>query len=148
MAERPGQFEVLLGQVDPTDLRDALLTIIENNRNHLQPYPASCSARIHREETFEKLYNLKQEKFQISRKDVDKQYRLLEDDAFPELTYEKSKTCCWNSSTSAMHQIIMDYNAFLLKNQCVEPVGFFWNTGYSVFEQCAQDTGRTHQWRP
>jgi hypothetical protein len=147
IAARPGQFQSLLGEVDPADLRDALIAIIEDNRNHLRQYPASCSARIRREETFEKLYELMQEKFNMSKAEVDNEYRILEDYALPELEYEKSKTCCWNSSTSAMHQIIMDYNESLMANQCVAPVGFKWDNGYSVFKQYAEETGRGLQWR-
>ena len=148
IAARPSQFNDLLGEVDPAALRDALLTIIEDNRNHLRQYPASCSARIRREETFEKLYELMNEKFSMSRDDVDREYRILEDYVFAELEYEKSKTCCWNSSTSAMHQIVMDYNQSLMTDQCVEPVVFKWNQGYDVFADYAEQTGRGHQWKP
>lgn len=148
IAARPGQFGDLLGEVDPADLRDALLGIIEDNRNHLRQYPASCSARIRREETFDKLYELMNEKFNMSRDEVDREYRILEDYVLAELEYEKSKTCCWNSSTSAMHQIIMDYNQSLMTDQCVDPVVFKWNQGYDVFAAYAEQTGRGHQWKP
>jgi len=148
IAARPGQFEDLLGEVDPADLRDALLTIIEDNRNHLRQYPASCAARIRREETFEELYELMNEKFNMSRDEVDQQYRILEDYVFAELVYDQSKTCCWCSSTSAMHQIVMDYNHSLMESQCVEPVVFKWVQGYDVFQQYAEETGRGHQWKP
>jgi len=78
----------------------ALIAIIEDNRNHLRQYPASCSARIRREETFDKLYALNEERFGMSRAQTDQQYRTLDDYALAELEYEKSKTCCWNSTTS------------------------------------------------
>ena len=148
LKSRPAEFETLLGEVTPEQLRTALLAMIEDNRNHLRQYPASCSARERREETFDKLYALNQERFGISRAQTDQQYRSLEDYAFAELEYDKSKTCCWNSSTSAMFQIVMDYNQSLMETQCVQPVVFKWDGGYSVFEQYAEQTGRAHQWKP
>jgi hypothetical protein len=148
ISSRPAQFETLLGETDPAAMRDALLAMIQDNRNHLRNYPASCSARIRREESFDKLYALMQEKFGMSKAQVDNQYRILEDYALAELAYEKSKTCCWNSSTGAMHQIVMDYNESLMADQCVEPVVFKWNNGYDVFKQYAEATGRGAQWRP
>ena len=41
---------------------------------------------------------------------MDAQYRIFEDYVFAELEYTESKTCCWNSSNSAMFQIAMDFN--------------------------------------
>ena len=148
IAARPGQFETLLGETDPAALRDALLAMIDDNRNHLRNYPASCSARIRREEAFTKLYALMEEKFSMSKAQVDAEYRILEDYVLAELQYDKSKTCCWNSSTNAMHQIAMDYNQSLMETQCVEPVVFKWNNGYDVFAQYAEQTGRAAMWKP
>jgi hypothetical protein len=149
IAARPAQFEDLLGEVDPADLREALLHMIEDSRNHLRQYPASCAARIRREEAFDELYELNETEFGVSRAETDRQYRKLEDYVFAELVYEDSKTCCWCSSTSAMYQIIMDYNEALMEDGCQEPVVFkAMGGGYDVFEQFAEDTGRGHLWRP
>ncbi|HNS98275.1 MAG TPA: hypothetical protein PLJ27_06290 [Polyangiaceae bacterium] len=148
ISSRPEQFETLLGESDPAAMRDSLLAMIEDNRNHLRNYPASCAARTRREEGFDKLYTLMQNKFGWSKSQVDQKYRILEDYVFAELEYDKSKTCCWNSTTSVMHQIAVEYNESLMTNQCVEPVVFKWNNGYDVFKQYAEQTGRGFQWKP
>ena len=126
-----------------------MLRRIEDARNHLREYPASCAARERREEAFRDLYILNQNEFGMSKEETDRQYRKLEDYVFAELVYNKSKTCCWNSSTSAMYQIIMDYNRSLMQDQCVEPVVFkAVNGGYEVFKQYAEETGRGYLWKP
>jgi hypothetical protein len=146
---RPAQFELILGEVAPEQLRDALLGMIEDKRNHLRQYPASCSAREGREEAFEQLYQLMQSEFSVGRAQVDADYRTLEDYAFQKLEYAVSKTCCWNSSTAAMFQIVMDYNESLMVDQCVEPEVFkCTGGGYQVFEAYAQQTDRGHLWKP
>ncbi len=146
---RPQEFEELLGEVSPEELRESLLRRIEDARNHLREYPASCAARERREEAFRELYELNRTEFGLSKEETDRQYRKLEDYVFAELVYERSKTCCWNSSTSAMYQIIMDYNRSLMEDQCTEPVVFkAVNGGYEVFRQYAEETGRGHLWKP
>lgn len=145
---RPATFQNILGEVSPEQLRDALVAMIEDARNHLRQYPASCSARINRERHFSELYTLMQRDFNKTSVQVDADYRTLEDYVFAELEYGISKTCCWNSSTAAMHQIVMDYNQSLQANACAEPV-VFKNTagGYEVFRQYAEETGRGHLWK-
>ncbi len=145
---RPGRFETLLGQADPAVMRDALLQMIEDKRNHLRQYPASCSARTGREEAFHELYELMAEEFNMSAAEVDANYRILEDYVFAELEYTESKTCCWNSSTAAMHQIVMDYNQSQMEDGCVAPTIFMNDNGYGAFEQYAEQTGRGHLWKP
>jgi hypothetical protein len=145
---RPTTFDRILGQVAPAELRTALLGVIEDARNHLREYPASCSARSKREDAFEELYELMETSFSTSRADVDAEYRLLEDYVFAELEYTKSKTCCWNSSTSAMYRIAMDYNESLQENACSEPVVFkCQGGGYQAFASYASQTGRAHEWK-
>ena len=145
---RPAQFEDLLGEVDPAKKREALVQMIEDTRNHLRQYPASCSARIKREDGFELLYKLNEEKFGVSRAQTDAQYRALEDYVFGELEYTKSKTCCWNSTTAAMYQIAMDYNASLAEQACVDPVVFkATGGGYEAFRAFAEQTGRGALWK-
>ena len=41
--------------------------------------------------------------------ELDEKYRTLEDYVLAELVYEQSKTCCWNSTTTAMYEIVMSY---------------------------------------
>lgn len=144
---RIAQFEDLLGEVDPTQLREAYLQMIGDARNHLKQYPASCAARIRREEAFEKLYEVNYLHFDKSHAETDADYRLLDDYAFAALEYEQSKTCCWNSSTEAMYQIIMDYNRMRQEDQCQEPVVFMaMGGGYNLFKEYAEQTGRGHLW--
>ncbi len=150
--ERPSLFEELLGDVDPQQMLEALVHGINDARNHLRNYPASCAARERREAAFERLYEFAANNLGMTRYQVDVQYRTLDDYVFAELVYQQSKTCCWNSSTNAMYQIIMDYNRQLMadaaaNDQCAEPVVFKWDEGYDVFKNYAEATGRGHLWR-
>ncbi len=111
IAARPARFEQLLGQISPEDARDGLLSSIEDARRHLRSYPASCAARERRERSFAELYDLMEREFGTSPAEVNRQYRSEEDYIFAELEYTASKTCCWNSSTSAMYQIVVDLAA-------------------------------------
>lgn len=147
LAARPGEFQNLLGQVNPYQLREAYLQMIEDARAHLRQYPASCSARTHREEAFEKLYQVNEQHFNMDRAATDRQYRVLEDYVFAPLVYQQSKTCCWNRTTSAMYQIIMDYNREQQNGGCTTPVVFkAENGGYERYRQYAESTGRGAQW--
>jgi hypothetical protein len=137
MHRRPGEIDALLGEADPEKMKEALLGIIAEKRAHLQSFPASCSARIKREEAFGDLYDLMEEHFGVSAEAVDEEFRVLEDYVFAELVYEQSKTCCWNSSTAAMFDTVMDLNAARQEEAgeaCVEPVVFkATDGGYEAF---------------
>ncbi len=147
ISARPGEFQNLLGQVNPYQLRDAYTQMIEDARAHLRQYPASCSARTHREEAFEKLYQVNEQHFGMDRAATDRQYRTMEDYVFAPLVYQQSKTCCWNRTTSAMYQIIMDYNREMQASGCVAPIVFkAENGGYDRYRQYAEATGRGAQW--
>ncbi|HWB76552.1 MAG TPA: hypothetical protein VG755_16405, partial [Nannocystaceae bacterium] len=52
MRARPDQLDDLLGELTPEQHRDLLLGVIETKRAHLRNFPASCSARIAREDAF------------------------------------------------------------------------------------------------
>jgi hypothetical protein len=150
-AARPARFAELLVEVPPEEMRDELLAIIESKREHLRNYPASCSARIAREAAFDELYELLEDKFDMSVDEVDGEYRILEDYVFAELVYDRSKTCCWNSTNSAMFDVIMSYNLRLQEEaaNCAFPAVFkATDGGYSVFEQHAQTMGLGNQWAP
>lgn len=149
LKKRPAEFEVLLGEVPPEQMRDALLGMINDARTHLSNYPASCSARENRERAFGELYELMSSKFGVSKEQVDAQYRKLEDYVFAPLVYTQSKTCCWNSSTAAMYQIIMDYEKSLQPTgACKAPVVFKAAAGgYKVFADYAAQTGRAALWK-
>jgi Bacterial pre-peptidase C-terminal domain len=146
---RPAEFEDLLGQVSPEQLRTSFLQMVSDARNHLRQYPASCSARQRREDAFELLYDLCQREFGQDKATVDGQYRIFEDYVFAQLEYTESKTCCWNSSNAAMFQIIMDYNNERQDPDCTDAVVFkAMGGGYNLFQAYAESTGRGHLWRP
>jgi hypothetical protein len=137
MRERPLELEALLGEVTPQQLRDALLSDIERRRQHLRDFPASCGARLRREEAFSRLYELMEHEFDTSREQVDVLHRTLEDYVFAELVYGESKTCCWNSTTARMYETIMKLNAQVALeagDACVEPIVFKARAGgYAIF---------------
>jgi hypothetical protein len=126
---RPVQLAALLGDLSPTEHRDALLERIETARQALRSKPASCTNRTRREEAFAELYALMSESFGMDRAEVDATYRTLDDHVFAELDYTQSKTCCWNGTTEAMADVVLDY-AELEQQQaeadgtCVQPTVF------------------------
>lgn len=152
IAARPSQFEDVLVELSPDQKRDVLLEIIESKRQHLRQFPASCSARINREKAFDSLYELMESEFGTTRAQVDGQFRTLEDYVFAELEYEKSKTCCWNRTTNAMYEVIMDFNIKAQENasMCVAPVVFMNRAdagdGYELFRQHAISLGKGAEW--
>ena len=149
IAKRPEQLKTLLKEVDPTEKKLALIEKINQMRDHLKLHPASCSARISREKAFAELYTLMSDSFYQSKEDTDKQVRAYSDYVFPELIYNQSKTCCWNKTTEAMHEIVMEYNVKREQDagQCLEPVGFMArNGGYDIFKDYADSIGRGSEW--
>nr|MBA3538402.1 hypothetical protein [Deltaproteobacteria bacterium] len=129
IAARPARFGSLLGQVSPEQQRTELLAQIADARHHIGNYPASCSARERRETAFRSLYDIEARSFGRTAAQVDADHRDLEDYVFGELEYTKSKTCCWNSSTAGMHDIVMqqaqaELAAADANGTCVEPVVF------------------------
>ncbi|RMH42928.1 MAG: hypothetical protein D6689_06700 [Deltaproteobacteria bacterium] len=154
IAARPEQFERLLGEVSPEDQRDALLALIEDRRAHLRNYPASCAAREAREGAFRELYDLAAREWGMTAADVDARYRTLDDYVFAELEYTRSKTCCWNSTTPAMYEIVMDYARAEqaeaeAEGVCRAPTPFMSHAdGYERWRDFAEQTGRGAAWRP
>ncbi len=153
IAARPARFQTLLGQVSPEQQRTQLLAVIADARHHLSQYPASCTARERREHAFRELYDLSGRAFGQTRAQVDDAVRTLEDDVFGELTYTQSKTCCWNSSTSAMYEIIMaharaEQAAADAAHVCRAPTVFRSRSdGYRLWSDYAQSIGRSAEWR-
>ncbi|MCA9672295.1 MAG: hypothetical protein KC503_42165 [Myxococcales bacterium] len=150
---RPATFQEILGEVSPEETRDALLVMIEDARRHLRQYPASCAARIRREDAFAELYTLMQSRFGKSRLEVDKQYRKKEDYVFAKLDYEQSKTCCWNKSTAKMYQLIMAMvearELAAAPGQCEAPPIFMARDGgYQIFSDYAAAQGQAGDWVP
>lgn len=148
---RPKQFEEILGEPTPEEKRVVLLQAIEDARERLRMYPASCAARIEREKAFNELYWLEYISFQREEEDVDALYRIKEDYVFAELDYEQSRTCCWNSSTSQMFQLIMAYVELLEQNstECKPPPVFkVTDGGFGEFAQYAASVGQGSVWVP
>jgi hypothetical protein len=146
---RPGTFENLLGEVDPAEKREAVIQLIDDARSHLKNYPASCAARERREKAFAKLYEVNSQHFNMNNEATDAAYRTIEDYIFAELVYTQSKTCCWNGTTAAMYQIVLDYNNQLQQDagQCLPPVVFMNDNGYTTFSDYAESTGQGGLWK-
>ena len=150
---RPARFETLLGEVSPEQQITELERAIDDSRHHIAQYPASCSARQQREDAFERLYAVEMSAHGKTKAQVDAEHRKLEDYVFGELDYTKSKTCCWDSSTSGMYEIIMakaqaDEAAADTNGQCIAPVVFGWKTdGYKRWADYASSLGRGAEWK-
>ncbi len=151
IAARLDTFRAILDALSPEELRDTLLAQIDAQRAHLRRYPASCSARTRREEAFAKLYAVMRSSWGQEREAVDAAHRRLEDYVFAELVYGESRTCCWNSTTSAMHEIVLDK---ALSDEgdagktCAEPIVFRATAGgYEPFRQHAALIGRAAEWK-
>jgi hypothetical protein len=148
VAARPAQFETLMGELSADEQRDVLLQRIEVARTALRSRPASCSNRTRREEAFEELYTLMEDEFGMGAAEVDEAYRILDDYVLPELEYNQSKTCCWNSTTPDMYLVVMQLNeARVSVAQCVEPVVFKNDNGYKVFADYAASIGMASAWK-
>lgn len=149
IAARPARFEQILGSLSPQVQRMELLAQIEDARRHLAQYPASCSARERREHAFATLYELSERAFGQSQAQVDTAYRKLEDYVLGELEYAQAKTCCWNSSTSAMYAIVMDKARAEQAASCTTPTVFKSQlaTGYGLWADHAAALGRAAEWR-
>ncbi len=151
---RPGLFEKILAELAPEEKLQALLDIVESKRQHLRQLPASCSARIGREDAFDEIYKLGQEVFGWDRDEVDRRFRNVEDYVLARLVYEKSKTCCWNSTTPEMYNIIMEHAATEIEDpatgECREISVFMARDdagdGFELFADFADAIGRADQW--
>jgi hypothetical protein len=148
IAARTARFANLLGQVSPEQQKTELLSVIADARHHLSQYPASCTARERREHAFRELYDLGERDLGLTKAEIDGEYRELEDYVFGELVYTKSKTCCWNSSTSAMYELALAKARAEQTGTCVSPTVFrARNDGYRTWSDFAQALGRGSEWR-
>jgi hypothetical protein len=153
IAARPARFEDVLSELGPEQKIDVILGVIEAKRAHLRNYPASCAARIGREEAFDDLYEVAAETG-MSREQVDREYRRFEDYVFAELVYGESKTCCWNSSTSQMYELAIEYNLNRARdeeNQMCGEIDVFMNRdddgdGFERFRAYAESVGHGDAW--
>ena len=148
---RVERFEELLVELTPELKREAILERVIAAREHLRRYPSSCAARIRREEAFTELYELEEKEFGSVILDVDQTYRKYEDYVLAPLSYDESKTCCWNSTDEAMYEIIMSFAQLELETQgenaCVAPTVFKAYEGdYQIWADHAKELGREGEW--
>lgn len=152
IAARPEAFESLLSSGDPAARRKAALEVIEGARLHLRAHPSSCSAREKREDGFAMLYEVEGEAGR-STDEVDADYRKTEDYVFAPLSYNDSKTCCWNSTTAEMGDIILDFakkeqDKAAAQGVCVGPTVFKSRAdGYQLWKKHADSLGKGAQWK-
>lgn len=152
---RPAKFQELMSNGSPESQRDAALAAIDAARTKLHSHPSSCSARTERENAFQSLYSVMSSSFSMNQADVDKQYRTLEDQVFSELDYTKSKTCCWDSTTDAMGELILGYaqaeqDQAASDGVCKQPSVFEAEAssgdGYKRWADYAASQGRSADW--
>ena len=133
-------------------MKTELLAQIADARHHLEQYPASCSARERRENAFRALYSIAYQ-LGTSKAALDEQYRTDADYVLGELEYTKSKTCCWNSTTPAMYELIVkkaaaDKAAADARNVCEAPAVFMSRSdGYKLWSDYAASVGRASDWK-
>jgi hypothetical protein len=150
---RPAQFAALLEEVPPAEKYEALVAQVEDARAHLLRYPASCAARDRRERAFKDLYALAPELGKTPAQ-LDAELRTPDDYVFAPLDYTHARTCCWNSSTAAMADLILDHAEQEraeadADGECRAPTIFRHEpgTGYGRWAQYAASVGRGHEWR-
>ncbi len=102
---------------------------------------------------FRQLYDVESRLSQKSQSQVDAEQRKLEDYVFAPLDYSHSMTCCWDSSTSAMYDLIMqkamaDKAAADAQHVCMAPTVFAaQNGGYQLWADFASAQGRGAEWK-
>ena len=157
---RVERFRTIFPEITPEVRRDAVLERIANARMHLSNYPASCSARSNREDAFAELVDVMTSSFDMTESQVHAQYGRLEDRVFAELTYAEARTCCWNSTTTAMSTIVTRYAQdeqarATAMGVCAEPTVFraeaadlaAGGDGYGRWRTYAASIGMASAWR-
>jgi hypothetical protein len=157
---RVERFRTIFPEITPEVRRDAALERIANARMHLSNYPASCSARTTREDAFAELVDVMTSSFDMTESQVHAQYGRLEDRVFAELTYAEARTCCWNSTTTAMSTIVTRYAQdeqarATAMGVCAEPTIFraeaadlaAGGDGYGRWRTYAASIGMASAWR-
>jgi hypothetical protein len=151
LGARPKTFESLIAIPDPAQLREELLTAIEQAREHLRTRnPYSCNARTRREELFAQLYDINSQNFAMSKLDTDKKHRKTEDYIFVPLDYARSPTCCADATAPAMAALIVEFGkaAAMQGGTCRLPPVFKMTAGdYPEFRRYAVQTGHIGDWK-
>ena len=156
IAARPKKFDQIFAFGTPQERKDAAIVMIEAARTRLRGLPASCSARALREDGFQMLYTSLGELEQLEQQQIDAKYRKLEDYVFADLDYTKSKTCCWNTTTPAMAEIVLsqakvEQDKATAAKMCKQPTAFRatkgGGDGYTLWSSHAKEMGRAADWR-
>jgi hypothetical protein len=158
LVERQTHYLQLMPELDPERIV-ALKAKVDSAREWLRENPSSCSRREVREKIFKSMYEAGEE-LGMTKEQVDKEHRILDDYVFANLKYDESKTCCWNSTTEEMYRAIIEYNECRLgerggvaceaipeadRGMCQPPLVFKGRVdgsdGYQVFEDYARVLG-------
>lgn len=151
ISARPAKFDEILVSGTVEEQVATIKQRLDQSREHLHNYPASCSARTNREVAFTELRDLAP-RLGKTADELESEYRSLEDYVFAELEYTASKTCCWNSSTSKMADVVLDYaraeqDQAKADGVCVEPTVFKSRTdGYALWQAHATSMGLGSEW--
>lgn len=151
ISARPARFDEILVTGSAEEQLATLQNRIAQAREHLAKYPASCSARTNRESAFTELRDLAT-RIGKTADQIEDETRTLEDYVFAELEYTKSKTCCWNSTTAEMAEIVLDYakaeqDEATAEGVCRAPTVFkSQEDGYARWKAHATSLGRGSQW--
>ncbi len=156
LAARVDRFGELLISGTPEEQLATAEALADASRAHLEKYPASCSKRTEREQALAEVYRIGREMGKTDA-ELDESYRTLADYVLAELVYEQSKTCCWNSTSNAMYEIVMGYAEreqaeAEARGECVAPTVFRaedageGNDGYQRWKDYAIELGRGDEW--
>ncbi len=145
---RPARFEQILAQTDPTVRRGELVRALASVRSHLHDKPAACTSRETRESLIEELIQLEADDNGMSRDDAELLYRRYEDYLAPPMVYDRSRVCCFNTSTPAMADLAVAYNREQERRtqQCRPPLPFIADN-LATFKAYAVSVGRGTEWR-
>lgn len=158
IAARVDRFGEILVSGSPEEQLATAEALATAAREHLRKYPASCSKRTEREQALAEIYRIGRDRSNMTTEQLDEQYRQLDDYVLGELVYEQSKTCCWNSTTPAMYEIVMSYAEkeqaeAEAQGMCVSPTVFRaegavsgGSDGYQRWRDHAIEIGRGSEW--
>ena len=151
IGQRIDQFREML-EIPLGEEIASLKGVIDRARDGLRYKPSSCASRETREDAFRELYRLYERHFGLDRQFVDGLYRLREDYIFPELSYTRSRTCCWNGTSAGMYALILekvDADLRAAAGHCAALTTFkAVDRGYDDFASFAADEGAAwSEWR-
>lgn len=148
IAARPAAFEQLLDVPDPAVRRSELTGALAASRAYQKDHPASCSNREKREGLLNDLADLESDEHAWGRDEFERRYRTYDDYVFPQLQYERSRVCCFNSSTAQMAALALGYDRAQQQatGQCKVPLPFT-SENFPTFKAYAAQLGRAADWK-